>query len=394
MDNNPQNRFASVIVFGIFCLIAPNFLQYYHEFSVNLVYKYTIMKLKLITVFFFFIFQHSYTIAQTKYSNDFLNIGAGARSLSLSKSVVASLSDPSSVYWNPSLLVNINNSEIEFMHAEYFAGIANYDQVSYVNPINDKEAIGGMILRFGVDDIMNTSQLIDNEGNVDYNRIELFSTADYAFLFSYARNNLFAGFNAGGNMKIIYRHIGDFAKSWGFGFDLSLYKKYGNWSFGAIARDVTSTFNSWMFDMERFEDIYDQTGNELPQNSTEITLPSMQTGIARSFKLNDRFSGHSEIDLTLFFDGNRNVLFSGKTISLTPHMGTEILYMDIVAIRFGVGNFRKELDFNNESYISMEPNIGLGFTFNNYTIDYALTDLGDFSSGMYSNIFSLRYHFR
>ena len=41
-----------------------------------------------------------------------------------------------------------------------------------------------MMIRFGVDDIMNTSNLIDNEGNVDYNRIELFSTADYAFLFS------------------------------------------------------------------------------------------------------------------------------------------------------------------------------------------------------------------
>ena len=56
-----------------------------------------------------------------------------------------------------------------------------------------------MIIRFGVDDIMNTSNLIDNEGNVDYNRIELFSTADYAFLFSYAKENVFIGFDVGGN---------------------------------------------------------------------------------------------------------------------------------------------------------------------------------------------------
>ena len=352
------------------------------------------MKLKLIIAFFFFIFQYSYIIAQTKYSNDFLNIGAGARSLSLSKSVVASLGGPSSVYWNPSLLVNLNSSEIELMHAEYFAGIANYDQISYVTRINDDNVLGGMMLRFGVDDIMNTSQLIDNEGNVDYNRIELFSTADYAFFFSYAKKDVFSGFNAGGNLKIIYRHIGDFAKSWGFGFDLSLYKKYGNWSFGAITRDVTSTFNSWMFDMQRFEEVYLQTGNELPKNGTEITLPSLQTGIARSFKLNDRFSGHTEIDFTVYFDGERNVFFTGENFSLSPHMGTEILYMDIIAIRFGIGNFNKELDFNNNSYISMQPNIGIGFTFNSYTIDYALTDLGDFSSGMYSNIFSLRYYFK
>ena len=31
------------------------------------------------------------------------------------------------------------------------------------------------MLRFGIDDIMNTTNLIDNEGNIDYNNIELFS---------------------------------------------------------------------------------------------------------------------------------------------------------------------------------------------------------------------------
>jgi hypothetical protein len=46
---------------------------------------------------------------------------------------------------------------------------------------------GDFVNRFGVDDILNTTELIDSEGNIDYNRISLFSTADYGFTFSYAR---------------------------------------------------------------------------------------------------------------------------------------------------------------------------------------------------------------
>ena len=42
--------------------------------------------------------------------------------------------------------------------------------------------------------------------------------------------------------------------------------------------------------MEQFEEVYNQTQNELPDNSTELTLPSVQTGIAKVFKINDNFA--------------------------------------------------------------------------------------------------------
>ena len=66
----------------------------------------------------------------------------------------------------------------------------------------------------------------------------------------------------------------------------------------------------------------------------------------------------------------------------------------LIAFRFGVGDFSRETDFQNEEYISVQPNIGLGFHFDNIGIDYALTNLGNQSSGLYSNLFSLRYTFR
>jgi hypothetical protein len=56
------------------------------------------------------------------------------------------------------------------------------------------------------------NKLIDSEGNIDYNRISLFSTADYGFT-SYARKLPVPGFQYGVNAKIIRRVIGKFADS-------------------------------------------------------------------------------------------------------------------------------------------------------------------------------------
>ena len=42
------------------------------------------------------------------------------------------------------------------------------------------------MIRFGVDNIPNTTDLIDSNGNLDYNRITTFTAADHAFLISYA----------------------------------------------------------------------------------------------------------------------------------------------------------------------------------------------------------------
>ena len=153
------------------------------------------MKFKVAILYFFLILCSESLYAQLKYSNDFLQIVAGARSFSLSKSVVASVDGPSSIYWNPSSLVEMQESSLEIMHAAYFGGIANYDQISYVSKYEDGAAYGFMIIRLGIDDIMNTINLVDNNGNTDYDRITLFSVADYACLFSYAKSDVFLGFD-------------------------------------------------------------------------------------------------------------------------------------------------------------------------------------------------------
>ena len=93
-----------------------------------------------------------------KYSNEFLNIGAGARGLGMGGAQIASVSDGNAGYWNPAGLVHIkDNPVVNFMHAEYFSGIGKYDYGSVAIPLSAKKrSIALSLLRFGVDDIPNT----------------------------------------------------------------------------------------------------------------------------------------------------------------------------------------------------------------------------------------------
>ncbi len=63
-----------------------------------------------------------------KYSNEFLNIGAGARGLAMGGAQVASVEDGTAGYWNPAALTAVKDYPLlHLMHAEYFAGIVKYE---------------------------------------------------------------------------------------------------------------------------------------------------------------------------------------------------------------------------------------------------------------------------
>src|SRR6188508_3317791 len=98
-----------------------------------------------------------------KYSNEFLNIGAGARGLAMGSAQVASVNDGTAGYWNPAGLTGVkDNPNINLMHAEYFAGIGKYDYGAIAIPIQEnKRALGFSLLRFAVDDIPNTLFLVE-----------------------------------------------------------------------------------------------------------------------------------------------------------------------------------------------------------------------------------------
>lgn len=328
-----------------------------------------------------------------KYSNEFLQIGVGARALGMSNSVIASNDDVTSGYWNPSGLLQLNDDiHLGLMHAEYFAGEAKYDYAGFGKRIDSASAFGVSFIRFGVDDIPNTTELIDAAGNIDYDRITTFSAADYAVLVSYARK--IKGLDLGANIKIVHRKVGDFGRSWGFGLDLGMRYQVKKWQFGAMFRDITSTFNAWSYTLsDQVIETFTLTGNEIPENSLEVTLPRLLLGAAHKFEIKDKFTILPEIDFDITTDGRRNTLIKSGFASVDPHLGVEAGYKDIVFLRMGMGNFQQALNDNNETAWTFQPNIGIGVRIKRITIDYALTDIGDQSTALYSNIFSLKFNF-
>ena len=335
-----------------------------------------------------------------KYSNEFLNIGAGARALSMGNAQVASVNDATSGYWNPAGLVNVKDyPQLDLMHAEYFAGIGKYDYGTLALPISGgKRTLGISVLRFAVDDIPNTIFLVQPDGTINFDNITTFSSADYAFIFSLAqqvkikkKHNLNFGINA----KIIHSKAGDFATAWGFGFDAGIQYEHKNWKLGLMARDVTTTFNAWSYNLdEKIREVFYLTQNEIPVRSTELTAPRLIAGGAYNFKINKKVNLLAEANIDFTFDGRRNTLISTKAVSIDPKLGLELNINSAFFVRGGINNFQKALDesdsTNTKKVWIYQPSVGAGFRISNVEIDYAFTNLANQSNPLYTHIFSLK----
>jgi hypothetical protein len=335
-----------------------------------------------------------------KYSNEFLNIGAGARGLAMGSAQVASSKDGTAGYWNPAGLTGVEATSLNFMHASYFSNIAKYDYATVAIPVSDnKRTLGLSVLRFAVDDIPNTLFLVEPDGSINYNNIQTFSSADYAFLFSFAqkiKDEEDYKMSFGANAKVIYRKVGHFAKAFGFGLDAGFRIEKNNWSVGVVAKDLTTTFNAWTFSFtEKEKEVLYLTKNDIPVKSTELTSPRITIGGGYNFSFSNSFKLLAEADLDLTFDGKRNTVISSNTMNIDPHLGLEASINNVFFIRAGITNFQKALsdgDTTNQKKVWIyQPSLGAGFRASNITIDYAFSNLANQSNPLYSHIFSIRF---
>jgi len=330
-----------------------------------------------------------------KYSNEFLQLGAGARSFGMGYSMSSHSSDATSGYWNPAGLMHLPETyQLSLMHSSYFAGLANYDFGAFAIKNDSTSALSVSIIRFAVDDIADTRLLVDANGGVNYDNVQFFSAADYAFLVSYARNLQFLESQIGVTVKVIRRTVGDFATSWGFGLDLGWQKRTETWNFGLSAKDIFSTFNVWSYNYELLATTYTATGNELPEDNLEITLPRLIPSVSRYFSLSSSFGLLTSADLISTFDGKRNTLIRTSFVSVDPAIGLEFDFKKMVFLRGGLGQFQQIEDFEENLSWNFQPNLGLGFRFNELSIDYAFTDIGDQAAGLYSHVFSINVDFK
>ncbi|MGL4364124.1 MAG: PorV/PorQ family protein [Bacteroidales bacterium] len=328
-----------------------------------------------------------------------MNIGVGARALAMGNATNSTAYEASASYWNPALLHRLPTPRTAtLMHANYFAGIAAYNFGAFAYSIDTITALAISLTRLGVDDIMNTTDLIDPDGNVNYDRISYFSTADYAISLSASRQ-IRPNLSVGGNAKIIYRNVGEFAKAYGFGFDIAAHYKLRNWQFGAMFRDITTTINLWTYNADalKIPDYIlpsgDTINNAIPNNKAEITLPKFTLAASYTFKLPKQIEILAEIAADITTDGQRNVLVSSKFINIDPKLGVEAIYKNTVFFRMGINNIQRISNFDNQHYFAVQPNMGLGLRFMNFIVDYAISNLGSVGVSRYSHIFSLSYGF-
>ncbi len=339
---------------------------------------------------------HSYGQSIRKYSNEFLKIGVGARAAAMGNAQTAIVEDVTAGYWNPGgLNLAPKNAEAALMHSEYFAGIAKYDYAGFTLPVDENRRFGVSLIRLGVDDIANTLNLVDANGNIDFDAVEKFSVADFAAILSYAQKLKFLnGLNVGASFKIVNRSVGKFANAWGFGIDAGAVYESGPFRCGLMLSDVTSTFNAWTFNTETFEDAFIQTGNVIPENSLEITLPAAKLGFGYKFWDSRKLELLLALDNDVHFDGKRNVLANLGGISFDPHFGAELAFKKFLFLRAGYKNLQQVPNDKGTKSWSVFPTLGAGFFFKNLQVDYALSNVGNFSQVLYSHVFSLKYTFR
>jgi len=365
--------------------------------------RHKMKQLFLTATLFYFIYD---SVSAQKYSNDFLSIGVGAREQGMSGASIATAQGVFGAYWNVACLTDIEAPlQIGAMHAEWFAGVAKYDFLGLVKTSENtlesiqegevhRSAFAINAIRLGIDQIPYTLNLVGADGAINYNNVSQFSSADYAFNLAYAKqdNNL----SYGGNVKIIRRIIGTFASAWGVGIDLGVRYKIGNWRFAAVGKDISTTYNAWTATLTDAEKAtFAATNNDIPKSSVETTLPTIFLGVANISNLSEKLSLTTELDLGFATDGQRNVLISSKAFNIDPRLGFELSYIKKIYLRAGVGNFQrlKRDDNPSQTSINYQPNFGVGLKLGRLQVDYALTNIGNVSSVLYSNIFSLTLNF-
>lgn len=344
-----------------------------------------------------FLFCSLQGVAQRKYSNEFLAIGVSGQAHGMSSAMTAHTNDVYASFWNPAGLTQIEAPiQIGVMHAEWFAGIASYDYLGFAKPLDtdNNSTIALSIIRLGVDDIPYTLNLVEPDGTINYDNVSSFSTVDYAFLLSYARDINLKGktLSVGGNAKIVRRVVGQIGGAWGFGLDFGVQYKTGPWRLSLVGKDITSTFNAWSFSLtDQEKETFLITGNDIPESSIEITRPAITLGGAHEAQFGENYSLLTALDLRFTTDGQRNVLVSSKAFNMEPNFGMQFDYKKFLFLRAGVGNFQRALDdINGESEVlTLQPNFGIGLKIGNIKLDYALTDIGDVSQVLVSHIFSL-----
>jgi len=215
-----------------------------------------------------------------RYANAFLEIGCGARALSLGGAVTSFINDGTAFFWNPAGLSFVNRTQISGMYGPQFGDfqnpLADYHYIGIALPLVGDAVIAVNWIRLGVDDIPLYPEL---QGDSYYERLlnpglrpsgapsGFISDVENAIFVSFAKKNHIRAnlgwmfhrvrmdLPFGVNIKWIRQSIGDYQAS-GIGIDLGAMLRIsledlvqtrglGYLGFGLHLQDVTRSTMTW-----------------------------------------------------------------------------------------------------------------------------------------------------
>jgi hypothetical protein len=183
-------------------------------------------------------------LAATKYAGEIFQFGKGVRNLALGSTGLTNINSNSLAWWNPALLEYKNENNLEFMHAEEFSGLLQYDSFSAI--WGDGRKFGIMLTRIAINDIPLTVLENDSLAASNDNRpyaYDWINNSDLVVNFGFYQK--MGKFTIGFAPKIAYRSL---AKESGFGFgaDLAISSNpLNNLAFAIQVRDFFTTRIFW-----------------------------------------------------------------------------------------------------------------------------------------------------
>jgi len=183
-------------------------------------------------------------LAATKYAGEIFHYGMGVRNLALGSTGLTNLKSHSVAWWNPALLKYKTTNNFEFMHAEEYKGLLQYDTFSGIWGKDKKFSI--VLTRIGINDIPLTTLENDSLDIGNDNRPYAYDYVNNSDLVAYFGFYQQVGsFTLGFTPKIAYRSLAN-ESGFGFGADLAIVTDpTKNLVFAAQIRDFFTTRIFW-----------------------------------------------------------------------------------------------------------------------------------------------------
>ena len=305
----------------------------------------------------------SVSLFATRYAGDFLAIGTGVRAIGMGGAFTSLADDGAAIFWNPSGISKIRDTEIDLMRAYLYNGLAKYDNFNFIQPLPNELTIGFNWTRLTIDNIplFLEKHLVYNvdyrstfpQWNLPAEPDGYFSDIDDIFQFAFSKHihyDLNLGWlffdvpfdlHFGGNVKYIKRKIYNNLGT-GTGFDLSALlttdlgilldiESLGKINYGVNFQNIGGTSISW----------------DTQSKHTDKILFNTRVGFSLVQPLNII---HSQLILST----DKSYVYKR-----TAYYGMELLYREFIGGRLGL----------NDSHFST----GLSFKIYDIHIDYGFT---------------------